>query len=74
MFGTFQAEPEEAARSSGFMKGLLLVGGAFGCLFKTEWLIAAFPLITAFYGVMIPSGVSKRIFLNDCRASLTVLA
>jgi len=64
--GYFRAEPEEAAQSSGLMKGLLLVGGAFVCLFKTQWLIAAFPLITVFYGVMIlMTGISKLQWAVD---------
>ncbi|WP_298022538.1 DUF308 domain-containing protein [uncultured Dysosmobacter sp.] len=64
--GYFRAEPEDAAQSSGLMKGLLLVGGAFVCLFKTEWLIAAFPLITVFYGVIILiTGISKLQWAVD---------
>jgi len=64
--GYFRAEPEEAAQSSGLMKGLLLAGGAFICLFKTQWLIAAFPLITVFYGVMILiTGISKLQWAVD---------
>jgi len=64
--GYFRAEPEEAAQSSGLMKGLLLVCGAFVCLFKTQWLIAAFPLITVFYGVMILiAGISKLQWAID---------
>jgi len=66
IIGYFRAEPEEAAQSSGLMKGLLLVGGAFVCLFKTQWLIAAFPLITVFYGVMIlMTGISKLQWAVD---------
>ncbi len=58
--GYFRAAAEEAAQGSGLVKGLLLVGGAFVCLFKTQWLIAAFPLITVFYGILILiTGISK---------------
>ncbi len=58
--GYFRTAAEEAAQGSGLVKGLLLVGGAFVCLFKTQWLIAAFPLITVFYGILILiTGVSK---------------
>lgn len=64
--GYFRTPPEEAAQGSGLMKGLLLVGGAFVCLFKTEWLIAAFPLITAFYGIIILiTGISKLQWAID---------
>ncbi len=58
--GYFRTAAEEAAQGSGLVKGLLLVGGAFVCLFKTQWLIAAFPLITVFYGILILiTGISK---------------
>lgn len=64
--GYFRTDPEEAAQTSGLMKGLLLVGGAFVCLFKTEWLIAAFPLITVFYGVVILiTGINKLQWAVD---------
>lgn len=58
--GYFRADPEEAAEKSGLAKGLVFVFLAFVCIFKTGWLIAAFPLITVFYGVLIlVSGISK---------------
>lgn len=66
IIGYFHTAPEEAARTSGLMKGLLLVCGAFVCLFRTQWLIAAFPLITAFYGVVILiTGISKLQWAVD---------
>jgi len=62
----FRMEPETAAQTSGLMKGLMLTGGAFVCLFKTEWLIAAFPLITVFYGIVILIvGISKLQWAVD---------
>ncbi len=64
--GYFRATPEEAAQSNGLVKGLLLVGGTCVCLFKTQWLIAAFPLITVFYGIMILiTGISKLQWAVD---------
>lgn len=58
--GYFRAAPEEAALKNGLAKGLVSVGIAIVCIFKTEWFIAAFPLITVFYGVLILlSGISK---------------
>ncbi len=60
IIGYFRAAPEEAAQGNGLVKGLLLVGGTFVCLFKTQWLIAAFPLITVFYGIIILiTGINK---------------
>jgi len=64
--GYFRASPEEAAQSSGLMKGLLLLCAAFVCLFKSQWLIAAFPLITVFYGIIILiTGISKLQWAVD---------
>ncbi len=66
LVGYFRATPEEAAQGSGLVKGLLLVGGAFVCLFKTQWLIAAFPLITVFYGIVILiTGINKLQWAID---------
>ncbi len=64
--GYFRAAPEEAAQGSGLMKGLLLLCAAFVCLFKTQWLIAAFPLITVLYGIVILiTGISKLQWAVD---------
>ncbi len=58
--GYFRATPEEAAEKSGLAKGLVFVAIAFVCIFKTGWFIAAFPLITVFYGMLIlVSGINK---------------
>ena len=58
--GYFKTDPEEAAEKNGLAKGLVFVFLAFVCIFKTGWFIAAFPLITVFYGILIlMSGISK---------------
>ena len=62
----FRTDPAEAAQTSGLMKGLLLVGGACVCLFETDWLMLAFPLITVFYGIVILiTGTSKLQWAVD---------
>ncbi len=64
--GYFRTAPEEAAQGSGLVKGLLFIGGAFVCLFKTQWLIAAFPLITVLYGIIILiTGIGKLQWAVD---------
>ncbi len=56
----FRADPEMAAQKNGLAKGLVFVSIAFVCIFRTGWFIAAFPLITIFYGILILlSGISK---------------
>ncbi|MCM1193097.1 MAG: DUF308 domain-containing protein [Acetatifactor muris] len=60
IIGYFRAAPEDAAQKSGLAIGLAALSVALVCIFKTEWFIAAFPLITVFYGVLILlSGISK---------------
>ncbi|MCM1345193.1 MAG: DUF308 domain-containing protein [Muribaculaceae bacterium] len=53
MIGYFRTAPEEAVQKSGLAIGLVAVSAAFVCIFKTGWFIAAFPLITVFYGILI---------------------
>jgi len=58
--GYFRADPEVAAQKNGLAEGLTFVSIAFVCIFRTGWFIAAFPLITVFYGILILlSGISK---------------
>jgi len=58
--GYFRADPEEAALKNELAKGLVFGSVAFVCIFRTGWFIAAFPLITVFYGILILlSGISK---------------
>lgn len=60
IIGYFREKPEEAAQKNELVKGLVFVSIAFVCIFKTGWFIAAFPLITVFYGVLIyVLGISK---------------
>ena len=56
----FRTEPEEAAVSQTFTKGLLtLLAGAF-CAFNFHWFIATFPVLTLVYGVVIlVTGITK---------------
>lgn len=56
----FRSDPVEAAQKSGLAKGLLLVMPGLLCAFRFQWLIAAFPLLTSFYGILtLMLGVSK---------------
>lgn len=58
--GYFRTDPEEAAGKSGLSKGLVFGTVAFVCIFKTGWFMAAFPLISVFYGILIwVSGIHK---------------
>lgn len=49
----FRADPVEAHLEQGLARALCeLAGGAF-CVFKTEWFLVTFPIITILYGVVI---------------------
>ena len=45
-------KPLEASEGNLFAKGLLMACGGLFCMFRSGWFIAAFPVLTVFYGVM----------------------
>ncbi len=49
----FKTEPGKAAIQQSLAKGLLLVTVGVFCLFKSQWFIATFPLLTILYGIII---------------------
>lgn len=57
----FRTEPRQAAKEQGLAQNLalLLVGGF--CLFRSEWFIATFPMLTMVYGVLILFGSLYKI-------------
>lgn len=60
LFRYFHTDPEMAAQESGLAKGLICVIFGLFCIFKSEWFIITFPLLTVLYGILaLISGVSK---------------
>ena len=60
LLGYFRAEPEIAAKDSGLAKGLLMTIAGIFCIFKAEWFIVTFPILTVFYGILtLIGGISK---------------
>lgn len=47
----FKDSPDFAARGNQLSKGLLLICIGLFCLFKSEWFILTFPLLTVIYGI-----------------------
>lgn len=45
-------KPQEAAEGNLLTKGLLMTCGGMFCMFRSSWFIAAFPVLTMFYGVL----------------------
>lgn len=56
----FRTSPEEAALGQTLAKGLFSLLAGVVCIWKTEWFIATFPVLTMIYGVIILlAGISK---------------
>lgn len=56
----FSAKPETAIQQGDFSKGVLFTLLGVLCAFNSAWIMATFPAITAFYGIIILIvGVSK---------------
>ncbi len=56
----FATKAEEAAQKGLLASGILFAAIGGFCAFHSEWLVATFPVITVFYGILIlVSGVGK---------------
>lgn len=56
----FKDTPAEAARGKDLTQGLLEVIAGLFCIFKSNWFIVTFPLLTVLYGVItLIGGISK---------------
>ena len=47
----FTAEPEEAAKGSGFYSGAIMLTAGLFCLLSGNWFIQVFPVLAVLYGV-----------------------
>ena len=60
LVGYFKQDPDAAAESSGLAKGLLCAILGIFCMFKAEWFLVTFPILTVFYGILtLVGGISK---------------
>ncbi len=56
----FRTAPEEASKNGGLVTGLLLLLGGLFCIFRWEWFIVTFPILTVVYGVVtLVNGINK---------------
>lgn len=56
----FHLDPLEAAKRQSLTKGIVVILAGLFCIFKTNWFIVTFPLLTIMYGVIILfMGVAK---------------
>ncbi len=49
----FREDPLEAHLKQGLTKALLSLGAGLFCLFKAEWFLVTFPIVTVLYGVVM---------------------
>ncbi|MGN0628087.1 MAG: HdeD family acid-resistance protein [Oscillospiraceae bacterium] len=62
----FRAEPTVAALTQGLTRGCVEVLAGLFCVIKTDWFIAAFPLLTVLYGVgLFLVGLAKIQWMVD---------
>ena len=56
----FKADAASAAAGGGLAKGLMFTVLGVFCIFKSEWFIVTFPILTVFYGILtLVGGISK---------------
>ncbi len=49
----FRMDPEEAALSQELTRGLIALAAGIFCVYKSNWFITTFPLLTVIYGVAL---------------------
>lgn len=56
----FRTDAETASRENGLAKGMTFALLGLFCVFKSEWFLGAFPLLTILYGIlMLVCGICK---------------
>ena len=62
----FHMGAEDAAKSQSLLKGMILLLIGLFCIFKADWFIVTFPVITLVYGVVILiTGLAKVQWMVD---------
>ncbi len=63
----FRATPEVAAREHNLSSGVIYLAIGLFAMFRSGWFIAAFPVLTFLYGIMIMfAGLIKIQWVADC--------
>lgn len=66
LVGYFRAAPEVAAQGGGLVTGLLFVLVGLFCIFRWEWFVVTFPILTVVYGVLtLANGINKLQWAVD---------
>ncbi|MCM1055599.1 MAG: DUF308 domain-containing protein [Bacteroides sp.] len=53
IIGYFRADPLTAQLGQGLVKGICAMIAGLFCIFRSEWFIATFPLLTIVYGIIV---------------------
>ncbi|MDE7220977.1 MAG: DUF308 domain-containing protein [Oscillospiraceae bacterium] len=53
VFSYFRTPPAEAQQGRGLVRGLCAILGGMFCIFRSNWFVLTFPLLTMMYGVSI---------------------
>ena len=62
----FRTDAETASKENGLAKGMTFALFGLFCVFKSEWFLGAFPLLTTLYGIlMLICGVCKVQWTAD---------
>lgn len=60
LVGYFRAAPEIAAQGGGLVTGLVFVLAGLFCIFRWQWFVVTFPILTVVYGVLtLVNGINK---------------
>lgn len=66
LVGYFRNIPEVAAQGGGLVTGLLFVMAGLFCIFRWEWFVVTFPILTVVYGVLtLANGLNKLQWAVD---------
>ena len=66
LLGYFRAPPERAAEGGGLVTGLVLLLAGLFCIFRWEWFVVTFPILTVVYGVLtLVNGLNKLQWAVD---------
>lgn len=59
--GYFRADPQTASGQNLLARGLLMACLGLFCMFRSSWFIAAFPVLTMFYGALILASAFEKV-------------
>lgn len=66
LLGYFRAEPAVAAAGGGLVAGLAFVLVGLFCIFRWQWFVVTFPILTVVYGILtLGNGLNKLQYAVD---------